>query len=103
MTTSVYPPNNSPFSYKIVEGTTSASQGGLVNVAHGIDAGDIVSLTCLVDFDGNGYGVPPAFNFTLTFAYDVTATAVNIVVANHSGNSASILSKPFRALITLQE
>ena len=84
---------------KKLTGTTAALEGGQSFVAHGLTRSKILSFDVLVD-DGSfticPHDISP-YNFT-TFA-----DGTNIIVQNISGESGSILSKPFTVLITYEE
>ena len=83
-------------------GTTAASQGTTVSVAHGVNSAKILSVSVLVDFAA-GSSVPPSYNGNAGYEYDFYTTATSIVVWPKSGNSANILSKPFRILVTYEQ
>jgi len=83
---------------KIITGTTNASQGAGVTVAHGLTGSTIVAYSGIVDYSGNGDSVPLGFTgagYQSTCNVNIT----NVAVDNVSGSSASILSKTFKILI----
>jgi hypothetical protein len=87
---------------KKLSGTSSASQGNWVNVPHGLTASKILAVDILMDVPGFVH-VTPAYTFQAQYEYQYQVAATNIVVINMSGNSANILSKAFRVLITYEE
>jgi len=87
---------------KKLTGTTAAAQGSSVNINHGVGAGKILSVEVLVEYGPNGfihhsYTESPGYQFNYFFG------SVAITIVNINGNSAQILSKPFRILITYEE
>jgi hypothetical protein len=96
--------SNSPsIKVKMLTGTTSAIEGGQAAIAHGLDDSKIISVSVLVSASGylypagfflDGY---PGYQFNWLEYYG------NIIIINAPGNSASILSKPVKILITYEE
>jgi hypothetical protein len=87
---------------KKITGITAVSQGSSVVIVHGLASSKILSVNILVEytadnFISNNYQVNPGYQFD----YYITGTAINI--NNISGNSANILSKPVRVLITYEQ
>ncbi len=87
---------------KKLTGTTSAAEGGFVNIASGVTSSKILSVSVMVSYNTNAwigpyYGVA-GYNFRW-----VVAINGSISVENYSGDSASILSKPITILITYEE
>ena len=83
-------------------GSTAASQGTYIDIPHGLISNKILSIDVLVEyFPGSSiqrnYSVNPGYQFDYYFGN----TAVRLT--NISGNSAFILSKPVRILITYEE
>ena len=87
--------------HKKITGTTASTQGGLVNVSHGVTESKIIAVTALV-YDGSNH-YPPRFTFYATREYDFYTGNGSIVIANSAANSASILSKTFKVMITYEE
>ena len=83
-------------------GTTAAIQGNIANIAHGVTSSKILGVTVLVDYAA-GNSVPPSYNASSGYEFDYYITTTNIVVWIKSGNSANILSKPLRILITYEQ
>ncbi len=93
---------------KKLTGTTNAAQGGTsLAIAHGIaDPTKIIAINVLVKYDpgspndawvGNGYTGSAGYEFS--YQYD----GGNIYIVNTSGNSAAILSKAIKILVTYEE
>ena len=86
-------------------GTTAATDGGNVDIAHGLNQSKILSISVLVLaavftsshlFPAN-FSQAPGYNFSWREALG------NIRVNNTTGNCANILSTPIRILITYEE
>lgn len=91
---------------KKLTGTTSASQGGNVSIAHGIaDPSKIISINVLVRYNGSnadawvGNGYTGAAGFEFSYQYD----GGNIFIVNTPANSANILSKDIKIVVTYEE
>lgn len=89
--------NNVGLKAKVLTGTTAASQGASVSVAHGVTPGKIVSVTGVIRYSTNATvpinGSQPSFqSFTAT-------DATNITVTNASANSSGLLSVPFELIV----
>jgi len=87
---------------KVLEGTTAATQGGATNIAHGVDAAKIVSISVLVSWAINSF-VPSSYDALPGHQFDFYSNATVIVILNHSTDSSNILSKPFKAAIIYTE
>lgn len=84
---------------KVITGTTSNSQGNQVQVAHGIsDPSKIISISTLVDIGSSIY-IAPAYAYSAGYQYDHRVGGTDIYVSNVTGNSANILSMPFKTFI----
>ena len=89
---------------KKLTGTTASTQGGAVSVTHGLDATKILAIYIKIEYSPAQYvpvpysaGADPGFEGY----YSISPGVINLT--NRSGNSASILSKPFTVLITYEE
>lgn len=83
-------------------GTTSSSQGGAVNISHGLNSSKILSITVLVEhltgsFVHHSYTDQSGYNFNFAIG------STNIVVYNSATSSGSILNKPIKIMITYEE
>ncbi len=87
---------------KLLTGTTAATEGGSVNIAHGLTGAKIVSSACLVRHATNGAIFPESTNvgaagYEYTFVLD--SGGVNFAVINSAANSSNILSKPIVIMV----
>lgn len=89
--------NNTGVKCKILTGTTAASQGSLVNVAHGLTGGKIIATSGIIRFVTNAT-IPLGSNLA-GYQTSIYTDGVNFSVTNTSGNSANILSMPFEVMI----
>lgn len=87
---------------KKLTGTSSALQGGTSSVPHGLTASKILNVSVILDFGTNTF-IPSSYNYNTGYEFDWYSDATNIIVVNKSNNSGSILSKPFKILITYEE
>lgn len=95
--------SNAPaIKYVKLTGTTSSLQGGTTNLPHGVTSSKILAVNVLVDFAA-GSSIPPSYNGSAGYEYDYYTTTTDIVVWNKTANSANILSKPVRILITYEQ
>lgn len=83
-------------------GTTAATQGTQTPIPHGLTSSKILSVNVLVDYAA-GASVPPSYNGSTGYEYDYFINSTSIVVWPKSGNSANILSKAIRILVTYEE
>lgn len=87
---------------KKLTGTSSAVQGGTSSVPHELTASKILNVSVILDFGTNAF-IPSSYNYNPGFEFDWYSDATNIIVVNKSNNSGSVLSKPFKILITYEE
>jgi len=89
---------------KKLTGTTSATQGGQTNIAHGVISAKILAVNVLVQYlAAAGYDVPSSYNANPGYEFDYYITATEVIVWPKTGNSANILSKPIKILVTYEE
>lgn len=86
---------------KKLTGTTAATEGSSVSVAHGLVQSKILEVSVLVN-DGTALRLPND-NTNAGTEYWVEVTNTEVTVANHNTRSDDILSKPFTVLITYEE
>lgn len=89
-------------------GTTNAAQGFNIgiNLPTGVTQNKILSVTVLVDVTNNNSGdwIHPNYTYLgLGYQFNWRITTNQIFVENMSGNSANILSKPFKVMITYEQ
>ena len=80
-------------------GTCNSTEGGSVNVAHGFtELTKIVAVNVIVH--GTAATVGPSNIAVAEHHFTWSMGSTNLVIYNHTTESASIISKPFSALIT---
>jgi hypothetical protein len=85
-------------------GTTASFEGGEVNVLHNLDASKIISVTVMVSGNTSpGEWVPASYTYTPGFEYNYYIFPNQVRVSLKPTNSISILSKPFKVMITYEE
>ncbi len=91
---------------KKLTGTTAVAQGGNVSIVHGIaDPSKILSIQVLVRYNGSntdawvGNGYTGTGGYEFSYQYDGGL----IYILNTSGNSANILSKDIKIVVTYEE
>jgi len=87
---------------KKYSGTTAAAQGNAQLIAHGLDASKILSVTALVEYAVNSW-VPASYSTNFDYEFDIYFNGTYIFIVNKTGNSAAILSKPFKVMVTYEE
>jgi hypothetical protein len=83
-------------------GTTPGSQGAQINFIHGLDAAKILQVSVVIEYSPGNY-VSGGYTWTGGYESSVYYTGAAVFVCNRSANSANILSKPFKVLITYEE
>lgn len=84
-------------------GTTSGAQGGTVTIAHGVaNPSKILSVSIHVEYI-SGSSVPADYNINPGYEFTYYINGGNIVIFNKASNSANILSKPIRVLVTYEQ
>jgi hypothetical protein len=93
--------SGAPTRWRLIEGTTAVAQGSSVSIAHGLDPTKILSVQVLVRATStaivqanNQNGVGSGHRF------DYAVIGKNLFVNNVADQSASLLSRPFSAVIT---
>ncbi len=87
---------------KKLTGTTAASEGSQVSIAHGVDDSKILSVSVIVNYSTNDY-IPHSYRSVGEYEFEWINVNGNIIVRNISTNSGQILSKPIKILITYEE
>ena len=82
-------------------GNTQSSQGSPISIPHGLNANNIISVEVLVW--ASPYFIPHSYTVSPGYEYHYAVGANTIEVFNKAGNSANILSKPLKILITYEE
>lgn len=83
---------------KIVTGITNSAEGGVTQVAHGLDITKIVGFTVIVRAAASVI-VPPNYTFYVGYEYNTYIGTSLVDVDNHATNSENILSKSFSVMI----
>ena len=87
---------------KKLTGTTASTQGGDVNIAHGLTFSKILSVSVLVESETTTY-TPPSYTIISGYEYNYDVYNSTVWIFNIAGNSGNILSKPFKVMITYEE
>jgi hypothetical protein len=90
--------NHPGIKIKVLTGTTAATQGGIVAIAHGVTDSKIISTTALVEYWASQY-IVDAYSFTAGYHFDVSIGLGAIHIANHHTSSYKILSLPVKITI----
>jgi len=88
---------------KKLTGTTGSAQGAQINIAHGLNSAKILAVNVLVQYASEGYDVPSSYTFNPGYEFTYYVTPTDIWIWLKSGNSATIVSKPFKILVTYEE
>lgn len=83
-------------------GTTHNSQGGTVNIPHGLDATKILAVDVHVKYNNGGW-VPSDYDNTIGYEFEYYYDLTYVYVRNVSGSSAQILGDPITILVTYEE
>lgn len=87
---------------KKLTGTTAVAQGSTVNIAHGLNSAKILSVDVLVEYGPNSF-VHHSYTESAGYQFNFFFGSLSITIVNINGNSAQILSKPFKILVTYEE
>lgn len=83
---------------------SAATQNTWRDVAHGLTASKILSVSILVDATpALAVQIPPSYSYYPGYEYNYHISALNIVVINSATNSFNILNKPMKILVTYKE
>ncbi|MEG4047818.1 hypothetical protein [Microcoleus sp. Pol17_C1] len=90
---------DTPLKVKIINATSPNSQGGYVQISHGVSSQKIIAILVMINWTGdawipNNYTFNPGRQFTWDIPDDFTLSIVNV-----ANNSESIISKPARIFI----
>ena len=89
--------NNTGLKCKVIVGTTAATQGGLIQIAHGLPGVKITATTGIINY-AVGCTVPIPGN-QASFQSTISTDTANITITNIAGSSSGLLSLPFTVLI----
>lgn len=80
-----------------------SSQGTCTNLAHGIPADKIISVTAIMEYTPDNY-IPSGYTYNAGYLFDwVIAPSANIQICTIAGQSAQVLSKPVIVTITYEQ
>lgn len=82
-------------------GTTPAAQGSFVDVAHGVTGSKILSVQILIEYTPGNW-IPQSYSHSAGYSANFLINATNIRVYTETGNSANILGRPMKLLITYE-
>jgi hypothetical protein len=80
-------------------GTTAATEGNFVDIAHGLTASKIIDVHVLIEYTAGNW-IPSGYTINPEYLADYVIGSTNIRLYNHNGSSGSILSKPVKVLVT---
>lgn len=86
---------------KVLKGTTGASEGDEVTIAHGLTGAKIIGLTCKVEYGANAGMLP--FSYSVGGQYYCGHDSTNVQVTLHPTNSENILEKPITIMLWYKE
>jgi hypothetical protein len=87
---------------KKITGTTASVQGGQTSLTHGLTASKIIAVNLMIEFNPGEY-IGDAHTYIGGYQANFVLYPTTILVSNSTSNSANILSKPFKLLITYEE
>jgi hypothetical protein len=90
-----------PISSKKLTGTTGATQGATISIPHGLDASKILGYSAIVEYS-MGNTISENYTRINGYQFHISSTATDIVIVNHTTNSANILSKPIRVIVNYE-
>lgn len=88
---------------KKLTATSAATQTGSVTVAHGLDRDKIIGIQVLLSYVAGAADIPASYLDVPGYEYNWQVNNTNVWILNKNGNSANILSKPIKILITYEE
>jgi len=87
---------------KKLTGTTGSTEGSTVGATHGLTQSKIIGCQVLVN-DSNGNDVLPGYNDGIEVRYGSYITSESVNIALSATDSASLISRPYRVLLTYEE
>jgi hypothetical protein len=82
-------------------GTTAGTEGGFVDLPHGITGSKILGVEVLIEY-APGNWISDNYMLNPEYQANYVVNATNIRLLNHVSSSGSILSKPVKILITYE-
>lgn len=86
---------------KKLTGTTAGTQGGFVDIAHGVTGAKILSVEVLIEY-ATGMFIPVSYSQNPGYEANYLISSTSIRLFNTGANSANILGKPVKVLITYE-
>lgn len=90
--------DNVAIKVKRLTGIAAATQGGSINVAHGLTGDKIIGFTCKIAQSANA-GISSSLTILAGFTFDIYHDGTNFTVLNSASNSSNLLSKPLTITI----
>ena len=89
-------------------GNTAATEGGSVEILHGLGNTKIVSMDLMVNYGGvsfveEDYAGAVGYECNIVAALNFPGLQEIIRITNKSGNSVNVLSKPYKLIVTYEE
>ncbi|HRH36997.1 MAG TPA: hypothetical protein PK760_01550, partial [Flavobacteriales bacterium] len=85
-----------------ITSTTAATQGSGIAIPHGVSGIKILAVNVSVEYAANNF-VPDGFTQSAGYQFTYNFNNTNVVIFNSPANSANILSKPIKILITYEQ
>jgi len=87
---------------KKLTGTTAATEGGLVDIPHGVPAAKILGIQVLIQYGASSW-VGEAYTHAPEYQAHALVMGPNIRILNHATNSGNILNRAVKILVTYEE
>jgi hypothetical protein len=87
--------NHPAIKIKVLTGTTASIQGATVTIAHGVDSNKILSVSVLVEWQGQCY-LPNSHNIAPGYYFDFFSDTQSVYIVNNANSSYHILSRPVK-------
>jgi hypothetical protein len=86
---------------KKLTGTSANTESGYVDIAHGVTGSKIIGVQVLIEYTPGSW-IPTSYTHMPDYSCNFIVMASNIRIYNEASNSANILSKPVKILITYE-
>ncbi|WP_341224676.1 hypothetical protein [uncultured Arcticibacterium sp.] len=84
---------------KTIIDTSPASQNGTKSIPHGLNATKIINVSVYINSSVQNW-VPPNYHGGPNYEYDYYFNSTNVVIKTMVNNSANVIDKPLKILIT---
>jgi hypothetical protein len=88
---------------KKLTGVSPAIQGGLTNIPHGLTRSKIIGVQVLLTYAAGVADIPGSYLDVPAYEYNWQVNNTDVQIYTKTGNSANILNKAVRVLITYEE